>query len=208
MIGWAFLFSPRPGYLNALLRTLPWWDHLDEGPVDIYTLPWIVIITGFGLTAFVYLFVSAGFANINSELIEAAQVSGSSAAGVFFRVTLPLLRPVLVYGGFVALLLGLGQFTGPLLLGRTAGINVLTTDMYTARLAEPDRLRPGRRDRVAAAAVRHRRRRLPEGHPRRPQPVRHARRQGVPGPQPAVPARGGGHRRSTAWWRWPCRWAP
>jgi iron(III) transport system permease protein len=135
--GWAFLFSPRPGYLNALLRNLPWWNHLEEGPVDVYSLPWIVLITGFGLTAFVYLFVSSGFANINSELIEAAQVSGSSAFGVFFRVTLPLLRPSLVYGGFVALLLGLGQFTGPLLLGRTGGINVLTTDMYTAVSQSP-----------------------------------------------------------------------
>ncbi|MEU7858277.1 iron ABC transporter permease [Nonomuraea sp. NPDC049141] len=135
--GWAFLLSPRPGYLNALMRQLPWWSHLEEGPVDIYSLPWIVIITGFGLTAFVYLFVSSGFAGINSELIEAAQVSGSSATGVFFRVTLPLLRPVLVYGGFVALLLGLGQFTGPLLLGRTTGINVLTTDMYVAVSQSP-----------------------------------------------------------------------
>ena len=128
--GWAFLFSPRPGYLNALLRNLPWWSHLSEGPVDIYTVPWIIIITGFGLTSFIYLFVSAGFAGINSELIEAAQVNGSSTLGVFFRVTLPLLRPVLIYGGGVALLLGLGQFTAPLLLGRNAGIRVLTTDMY------------------------------------------------------------------------------
>jgi iron(III) transport system permease protein len=130
VVGWSFLFSPRPGYLNVLLRYLPWWSDLSEGPVDVYTVPWIVIITGFGLTSFVYLFVSAGFGNINSELIEAAQVSGSSPLGVFFRVTLPLLRPVLVYGGGVALLLGLGQFTGPLLLGRNQGITVLTTQMY------------------------------------------------------------------------------
>ena len=135
--GWSFLLSPRPGYLNALFRTLPWWNHLEEGPVDVYTLPWIIIITGFGLTAFVYLFVSSGFENINSELIEAAQVSGSSQLGVFFRVILPLLRPVIVYGGGVALLLGLGQFTGPLLLGRNAGINVLTTDMYLAVSQSP-----------------------------------------------------------------------
>ena len=105
--------------------------------MDVYTVPWIVIITGFGLTAFVYLFVSAGFENINAELIEAAQVSGSSQLGVFFRVILPLLRPVLVYGGGVALLLGLGQFTGPLLLGRNAGINVLTTDMFLAVSQSP-----------------------------------------------------------------------
>lgn len=139
VVGWAFLFSPRPGYLNALLRKLPWWDHLTEGPVDIYTMPWIVILTGFGLTSFVYLFVSAGFENISSEHIEAAQVAGSGPWGVFFKVILPLLRPTLIYGGGVALLLGLGQFTGPLLLGRTAGIDVLTTDMYAAMTDYPTR---------------------------------------------------------------------
>jgi iron(III) transport system permease protein len=128
--GWSFLFSPRPGYGNALLRLLPWWSDLDEGPIDVYTLPWIILLTGFGLTSFVYLFVSAGFANINTELVEAAQVSGSNSLGVFFRVTLPLLRPALLYGGGVALLLGLGQFTAPLLLGTNSGIRVLTTDMY------------------------------------------------------------------------------
>lgn len=137
VIGWSFLLSPRPGYLNALMRQLPWWSHLDSGPVDVYTMPWIILITGFGLTAFVYLFVSTGLQNINSELIEAAQVSGSKPLGVFFRVTLPLLRPVLIYGGGVALLLGLGQFTAPLLLGRQAGISVLTTDMYLAVSQSP-----------------------------------------------------------------------
>ena len=135
--GWAFLFSPRPGYLNALLRNLPWWSDLRFGPADIYSLFWIVAITGFALSAFVYLFVSSGLKNINSELLEAARTSGASAFGAFFQVTLPLLRPVLVYGGGVALLLGLGQFTAPLLLGTNKGITVLTTDMYFATQSEP-----------------------------------------------------------------------
>jgi iron(III) transport system permease protein len=130
VVGWAFLLSPRPGYLNMVLRHLPWWSHLDEGPINVYSMPWIVIITGFGLTAFVYLFVSAGLQNITAEHLEAAQTSGSSSFGVFFKVTLPLLRPTLLYGGGVALLLGLGQFTAPLLLGRTAGIDVVTTGIY------------------------------------------------------------------------------
>lgn len=128
--GWAFLLSPRPGYLNAALRNLPWWSHLEEGPVDIYSIEWIVIITGFSLSSFVYMFVSSGFSNINSEMLEAAQVSGMPEWKVFFKVTLPLLRPTLIYGGGVALLLGLGQFTGPLLLGTNSGVSVLTTEMY------------------------------------------------------------------------------
>ena len=130
VIGWAFLLSPRPGYLNALLRELPWWNHLEEGPIDVYTVPWIIIITGFSLAAFVYLFVSAGLKDINQEHVEAAQVAGSSRLGVFFKVVLPLLRPSLIYGGGVALLLGLGQFTAPLLLGTAQGVNVITTEIF------------------------------------------------------------------------------
>ncbi|MFI7669456.1 ABC transporter permease [Nocardia sp. NPDC049526] len=130
VVGWAFLLSPGPGYLNLVLRKLPWWSGSDTGPIDVYTVPWIIILTAFGLTSFVYLFVSAGMQNISSEHLEAAQVSGSSTLGVFFRVVLPLLRPSLIYGGGIALLLGLGQFTGPLLLGQNSGVKVLTTEMY------------------------------------------------------------------------------
>ncbi|MFI9531937.1 ABC transporter permease [Nocardia fusca] len=130
IVGWAFLLSPGPGYLNVLLRKLPWWSGSDSGPIDVYTVPWIIILTGFGLTSFVYLFVSAGMQNISAEHLEAAQISGSSTVGVFFRVVLPLLRPSLIYGGGIALLLGLGQFTGPLLLGQNYGVQVLTTEMY------------------------------------------------------------------------------
>ena len=135
--GWAFLLSPRPGYLNALLRMLPWWSDLDSGPVEVYSLLWIVLITGFSLTAFIYLFVSTGLQNINAEIIEASRESGASALKTFFRITLPLLRPVMLYGGGVALLLGLGQFTAPLLLGTNTGVRVMTTDMYTAVTAAP-----------------------------------------------------------------------
>ena len=130
VVGWAFLLSPGPGYLNAAMRHLPWWSDLDSGPVDVYSATWIIILTGFGLTSFVYLFVSAGMAAISAEHLEAAQTSGSSTIGVFVRVVLPLLRPSLIYGAGVALLLGLGQFTGPLLLGANTGVEVLTTEMY------------------------------------------------------------------------------
>ncbi|WKN48446.1 iron ABC transporter permease [Nocardioides sp. Arc9.136] len=137
VVGWAFLLSPGPGYLNTLMRQLPWWDHLESGPVNVYSPTWIIIITGFGLTSFVYLFVSAGMQNIGSDHLEAAQVSGSSTLGVFFKVVLPLLRPSLVYGSGVALLLGLGQFTGPLLLGQNEGVKVLTTEMYLRTSESP-----------------------------------------------------------------------
>lgn len=131
VMGWVFIFSPRVGYGNQVLRLLPWWSGRHTGPVDVFTLPWIVIITGLGLTAFVFLFISAGLRNVNAELLEAGQISGSSSIGAFFRVMLPLLRPSIVYSTAVCLMLALGQFTGPLLLGSQVGLQVLTTEMYS-----------------------------------------------------------------------------
>jgi len=130
VVGWALLASPRPGYLNGLLRNLPFWSHLVEGPFDVYSIRWIVFITGLSLSAFVYVFVSSGLANIGEDLHEAARVGGSGASRVFFTVTLPLLRPSLIYATGVVLLLSLGQFTAPLLLGANGGVKVLTTQMY------------------------------------------------------------------------------
>jgi iron(III) transport system permease protein len=129
VVGWIFLLSPGPGYINAVLRRLPGM-HAVRGPVDVYTLPWIVIIVGFSLAAFVYLFVRSGLRNINPDLQEAARVCGASEFRTFVQITLPLLRPALVYATGVAMLLALGQFTAPLLLGSNRGVRVLTTAMY------------------------------------------------------------------------------
>jgi iron(III) transport system permease protein len=130
VVGWALLMSPRPGYLNAALRKLPFFSGLTEGPFDVYSIQWIVLITGFTLSSFVYVFVSSGLRNISEDLQEAARVNGSGALRTFFTVTLPLLRPSLVYAVGVVLLLGLGQFTAPLLLGANGNVRVLTTQMY------------------------------------------------------------------------------
>lgn len=128
--GWSFLASPSAGYLNTLLRQLPFWSGRSEGPFDVSSIEWIIFITGISLSAFVYVFVTSGLGNIGADLQEAARVSGSGPFKVFFTVTLPLLRPSLIYAAGVVLLLSLGQLTAPLLLGGNAGVQVLTTEMY------------------------------------------------------------------------------
>ena len=128
--GWIFLLSPRVGYLNLLLRQLPGLDGLEEGPFDIYSVTGIIIITGMLLSSFVYVFVFTGLKNMGQELEAAAAACGASPAMRFFTITLPLLRPSIIFATGVVFLLGLGQFTAPLLLGRTAKIDVLTTEMF------------------------------------------------------------------------------
>lgn len=128
--GWIFLLSPKVGYLNMVLRKLPGLDRLEEGPFNIYSVTAIIIITGMLLSSFVYVFVFTGLKNMGQELEAAAAACGASPTMRFFTITLPLLRPSIIFATGVVFLLGLGQFTAPLLLGRTAKIDVLTTEMF------------------------------------------------------------------------------
>lgn len=133
VIGWVFVFSPTVGYGNTLLRKLPFFDQLKDGPVDIYSMPAIIVVTGFDLTAVIFTFVYARLQEIRGPLESAAQLCGASALKSFMTVTLPLLRPSIIAGAVVAFLLGLGQFTGPLILGSRNDINVITTEIFSIR---------------------------------------------------------------------------
>jgi len=130
VVGFVFLFSPESGYINAFLRMLPFFSELTTGPINVYQPFWIIMYTGINLAAFVYLFVRTGLQNLGDDFGMAARVNGAGAGRVLWTVTLPMLRPTLVYASVVVLLLSLGQFTGPLMLGRREGVDVLTTQMF------------------------------------------------------------------------------
>lgn len=136
VVGWAFLLSPQVGFINVALRALPFIDvpapevGLPSGPLNIYSVPGIIIVTGLQLTPLVFLFLQGSLKQLNFETIEAASVSGASPTRAFFSVVLPMLRPALVYSAAFAMLLGLGQLTAPQFLGAREGIRVLATEVY------------------------------------------------------------------------------
>lgn len=130
VIGFVFLFSPENGYVNSFLRMTPLFSDNFAGPFNIYTLGGIVTYTGLSLSSYVYLFVFTGLQDMGTEYAQAARANGAGPARTLFFVTIPMLRPVFIYAGMMVLLLALGQFTGPLMLGRRQGIDVVTTQMY------------------------------------------------------------------------------
>lgn len=135
--GYVFVFSPEVGYGNTLLRKLPFFSDLDSGPFNIYSMPAIILITGLDLSAIIFTFVYARLREIRGPLEAAAKLAGASGWKSFMTITLPLLRPSLVAGTVVAFLLGLGQFTAPLLLGTRPGIEVISTEIFRAREVFP-----------------------------------------------------------------------
>src|SRR5260370_42298880 len=74
---------------------------------------------------------------MGQELEAAAAACGASPVRRLFTITLPLLRPSIVFAAGVVFLLGMGQFTVPLLLGRPSRIDVLTTEMFYLTLSYP-----------------------------------------------------------------------
>lgn len=67
----------------------------------------------FGNTTILLL---AGMLGIDTALFEAAEVDGATSTQVFFRITLPLLKPILIYVMITSLIGGLQMFDVPQIL--------------------------------------------------------------------------------------------
>ena len=67
------------------------------------------------------ILLMAGMMGIDPSLYEAAQVDGATASQIFFRITLPLLRPILLYVVITSLIGGLQMFDVPQILTNGTG---------------------------------------------------------------------------------------
>jgi multiple sugar transport system permease protein len=67
------------------------------------------------------ILLMAGMMGIDSALFEAAEVDGATSGQVFWKITLPLLRPILVYVIITSLIGGLQMFDVPQILTNGSG---------------------------------------------------------------------------------------
>ena len=90
---WLFLYRPGDGIFNSLLKALnlPPQTFIYAASTVVASIAAVTIWKDFGLT--VVLFV-AGLQGIDKQLYDAASIDGASGWQTFWRITLPLLRPV------------------------------------------------------------------------------------------------------------------
>ncbi|MCC7451046.1 MAG: sugar ABC transporter permease [Anaerolineae bacterium] len=99
---WKFMYNDQLGIINYLIRNLnladrpPLW--LADPNLALYS---VIIVDIWATTPLIILLMLAGLLSIPGEYYEAARIDGAGAIAIFRRVTLPLLRPVIL----VALLL-------------------------------------------------------------------------------------------------------
>ncbi|MCR5626822.1 MAG: sugar ABC transporter permease [Lachnospiraceae bacterium] len=127
------LFSDS-GPVNSILMQL----GIIAAPYSFFSHVWSTrILVGFmnfimwfGNTT---ILLMAGMMGIDTSLYEAAQVDGATATQVFYKITLPLLRPILVYVLITSLIGGLQMFDVPQILTNGTGDPVrssMTLIMY------------------------------------------------------------------------------
>lgn len=110
VIMFTWIFNPSTGFLNTILRSfgvenVPLWL---EGNTTV--IPTLIIMSfwSFGAKMVIYL---AGLQGISKEYYEAVSLDGANAVTTFFKITLPLLSPVLFYNVLMSLVGGLQVFT-------------------------------------------------------------------------------------------------
>ena len=116
------LFS-NVGPVNQLITAAGW----SEVPIDFFAYKGTVrgliclmnFLMCFGNTT---ILLMAGIMGIDQSLFEAANLDGASSVQTFFRVTLPLLMPILVYTVITAMIGGLQLFDVPQVLTNGKGM--------------------------------------------------------------------------------------
>jgi multiple sugar transport system permease protein len=89
------LFEGAEGFLNTILGGLglPQKEWITSPETVLFSL---ALVDTWQWTAMVALIVLAGLSTLKREPFEAAKMDGAGSAPIFFRITLPLVMPVIV----------------------------------------------------------------------------------------------------------------
>jgi iron(III) transport system permease protein len=87
-----------------------------------------------------FLLISAALASINSELLEAAEMTGANRVHVLRDITMPVVAPAILSAGLLTFAEAISNFAVPALLGLPVRFYTLSTRLYGAiRTGQDDR---------------------------------------------------------------------
>ncbi|MDP3671744.1 MAG: iron ABC transporter permease [Telluria sp.] len=120
-LGWYVLYGPS-GYISLLCRQ--WFGSV---PWDLTTIPGMGVLGGIAMAPAVMLYCTSSLSLSNASLEDAARSTGARPLRVLFSITLPLLRPAMVYATLLTFVGGLEMLSIPLVFGWPAGLEFFTT---------------------------------------------------------------------------------
>ncbi len=124
-LAWIMLLSPRIGVLNLISR-----DLLGFTFFNIYSFPGMVFLLVLYESPIVFLMALNAFRLIDPSLEEQSLVCGNSMMGTFLRITLPVLRPLILSAFMLIFIIGLITLEVPVIIGMPGGIFVFTSAIF------------------------------------------------------------------------------
>jgi len=92
---WRIMLNPEIGVLNYLLRSLGLPGSLWVSGEQM-VIPSLVLVDVWKWTPMITLIVLAGLKSLPPDPYEAARIDGANALQIFWYITLPMIRPVLI----------------------------------------------------------------------------------------------------------------
>ncbi|MFN8444850.1 MAG: sugar ABC transporter permease [Caldilineaceae bacterium] len=92
---WVWILEKETGLVNLLLAQLG-FAKVGWLTTPIWVLPVLATVTVWWGVGYHMVIVLAGLQEISSELLEAARLDGANDRQLFWKITLPLLRPALI----------------------------------------------------------------------------------------------------------------
>ena len=105
---WKFIYNPDFGLLNNVLKAFGYQGQINwlSQQNAIWSVLIVLIWHGFGWGMLIYY---TGIKNIDPVLYEAASIDGANWWTTFFRITLPLMKPVIQINVTMAIISALKQ---------------------------------------------------------------------------------------------------
>ncbi|WP_247730336.1 ABC transporter permease [Halovivax limisalsi] len=104
---------------------------------SIYSLPGMIVVSGVSFVPFGLILLSPIFSNMDNSMEQAAKTSGASLRSILTDITLPIAKPGILMVFVLTLIINLGAFRVPLVIGEPNNINVLATYIYDATNTQP-----------------------------------------------------------------------
>ena len=129
---WAYGFRPE-GFVNTLMKTVGLSSRNWLGGNGVLAMPSLIITTSWRFLGYFAVILLSGLQAIPKDYYDAAKVDGANAFRTFWHITIPQLKPILLFVIVISSIELMRQFAIPKIMtdgGPFNKTNVLPLEIY------------------------------------------------------------------------------
>jgi iron(III) transport system permease protein len=130
--GWFLVYGPS-GYGTGVVRMLTGV----QDPWNLYSIGGMAAVAGVSQAPLAFLYCLSATTAADPSLEDAARISGAGPMRTLWSVTIPLIKPAILYSAILNFTIALEMLAIPLLFGSPSGIQLFTSYLYVEGILAP-----------------------------------------------------------------------